>query len=277
MSKKKEKNKYLVPILLIALFLLNPNDGDIPPDDEPPPDEVPPPDDDPPPNQDPREIPLSSPISIACLGDSITYPNNGYCNELHNLYGSEISNAYKYGYSGRTSKELVDNCYSQGNPGCTDTMLQDSSHQSYSYVILLIGTNDLYINHDNDGQTTLTEFNQNLRWIVNRLRSAGNEVLISTIPPCNSPQWQCAHDYLDTHYQDNVIERNRVIRRVSDDLNVPYADIFDIVFGGFYNADDFLDRVHPNYLAHSRMADEYIRSIRSSEPYDCSDNPVTCY
>ncbi|RKX65330.1 MAG: hypothetical protein DRP42_04955, partial [Tenericutes bacterium] len=216
------------------------------------------------------------PYEIGCWGDSISVSgSDNYCIRTAQNSGGLITFGWSWGIPGRTSKEFVTapcgpgGYYDSGT--CVDYLVERSG--DYKYIVLLIGTNDLYISHDNDGQTTVQEYYENMKTIINLIRANGYEAVISTLPPCNDANWQCANND-----QTKIIERNNVIRKVSNELNVVYADIFMDAFGGTWTSEMFQDGVHPNLDPGKEMMGQvYANAIINNASYNCLSNPGTCY
>jgi lysophospholipase L1-like esterase len=189
---------------------------------------------------------------IACFGDSITYANT-YCAKLKTLGNYETFN---HGVSGNTTVKLL-------------VRMNDVVGKSYQYTTLLIGTNDL----NTANKITAANYYDNLTDIVKQLKSDDQKVIISTIPPCNN--W--ANLSCKVGNQIGPIAINKIIRRVSYDNNLCYADIFSQVFGSDYKSSQFKDALHPNDSAHNMMAGVFNDSIKSCKPFDCENNPNDCY
>ncbi len=237
---------------------------------------------------------LGATIDIVCIGDSNTKRvsldepiTTGYCNRLR-IDNNFIETTYNRGIDGITTYNLIQNCYSS-NPGCIDMIIGENLNADWA--VIMIGTNDLFVGVGDVDSTSIEEYYSFLTQSVVDLKNDGLNVLLSTIPPCNAATHQCGNND-----QTNVIQRNDVVRRVSDEQNVVYADIFSDVFSGTTTHELFkwdgvhihleseegitCDYVKGNAIqdcGHLTMAELYATSIQSGTPYNCNANPGTCY
>jgi|GEM_PF-1106531 len=189
---------------------------------------------------------------IACFGDSITYANI-YCTKLKTLGNYETFN---HGISGNTTVKLL-------------ARMNDVLGKDYDHTVLLIGTNDL----NTTNKISIASYYNNLANIVQQLKNDGQKVVISTIPPCNN--WTVSSCKVGD--QTGPILMNKVVRRISYDNNLCYADIFSKVFGSDYKSTQFKDIIHPNDSAHIAMAAVFNDVIKNCKPFDCKTTPNDCY
>jgi hypothetical protein len=98
-------------------------------------------------------------------------------------------------------------------------------------------------------------------------------VVIGTIPPCNSEALRGC-----TSTNQTVVDNfNNIVRRVSFENQVCYADIFFDAFSGVYNSSYFVDGLHPNELGHQMMNTTFHEAFVNCEVFDCDSAPTDCY
>lgn len=196
--------------------------------------------------------PLPTVHNVSCEGDSITDTSfsPGWC-EYVNQDPNFIT---------------TNNAHSGDN---TTNVLEDIEDiKGYDGQIVLIGrakslVKDYY------------EYFQELRNITQQLKDDGQQIVLSTIPPCNIELYgrgcTVGNQTMNERYY------NAMIRRVSYEKQVGYADLFNDVFGGDYNASQFLDGTHPNQATNKLMNSTLISAFESNTPFDCDTYPNKCY
>ena len=212
----------------------------------------------------------STPVTnkTACFGDSITAGNGLLAGEDYcSLIGDTgLFETFNEGVAGKTSQDL------------RDTYVTNLLNQGYNYTILLVGTNDLAWNKTPDIFVNISQYYENLINITDELLNDGQQVVISTIPPCNDSVTGTSLRNCTNGNTTFVEQRNRIVRNVSFEQNLCYADIFNDVFGGSWDSVDFQtnDGVHPNANSHEAMNSTYLDAIDNCVSYNCTANPSQC-
>ncbi len=209
---------------------------------------------------------VGSKKKIACFGDSITQgativdKNDAFCAKLKTLGGYYT---YNHGVGGDTTDRLLER-------------MTNVTGKGYDETLLLIGTNDLA---NTDAVESEKDYYDNLLSIVQKIKDDRQQVIISTIPPRNlsNDSHAVASGQCKAGNYSCFVERNNIIRKVSFEKGVCYADIFDGVFNGIYNISLFNDWGHPNLAAHAEMAQIYAEAIVNCLPFDCIAHPDQCY
>lgn len=193
---------------------------------------------------------------LVVFGDSIT--NSAGLIKSYGEYLNETLNytVWNEGVSGQSSQELK------------DTYLPNCIGKGFQKSILLISNNDMNV----AGGTTYKQHYDNLEYIASSMKNDSQQVLISTIPPCNRTGKYC----------DQIIDRNNIIRRVSYDLNLCYSDIYLTIFGNttMPNASQFYDGdLHPNNITQSLMNISYFNAFNNCTIYNCNTSQtfMNCY
>ena len=203
-----------------------------------------------------------TPLKIACIGDSITY-------------GTDLANPQTQAFYAKLGLKGNYSVQNAGIPGDYSkgvlARISDVTGKGNYATAVLIGTNDM-----SQGISTFTDipaYYQTVNSIVSALKQDRQKVILSTIPPC----YDTTYRHCQPGNQTEPIERNKVIRRVSYEKGVCYADIFSGVFQSDYNSSLFVDSVHPNAAAHGLIADNYYAALNDCKPFDCAAYPSDCY
>lgn len=229
-------------------------------------------------NPEESVIPEPENINVVCIGDSNTAwvsntnpTTTGYCNRLA-IDNNFIDTSYIRAWNGISTYNFIYNCYNS-EPGCID--LITSQNLPVQWAIVMIGTNDVQTTTEHP--TTTEEYYSYLTQSIVKLKNKGYKVILSTIPPQS-----------DSNNQLRVIERNNVIRRVSDEQDVNYVDIFSQVFNGVWTHDlmkwdgvhihleseegiicDYIKDNGIQDCGHYTMAQLYAESMKTGAPYNC--------
>jgi lysophospholipase L1-like esterase len=107
--------------------------------------------------------------------------------------------------------------------------------------------------------------------LINEIKNDNQQLILVTIPPCNSTSRECSNDN-----QDNVTLKNNVIRKLSYEYNTCYVDIFNNVFKGSFNVSQISDGVHPNTASHQLINQSIYEGINNCQSFNCSLHPENC-
>ena len=123
----------------------------------------------------------------------------------------------------------------------------------YSVVLIMEGTNDLYV-HDS---LTIPPAINGLRQMVREARNRGVRPFLATIPPISPNGFRGA-----AYSWDLVPEFNNQVRALAASENVTLADVYQ----GFN--DDFsllgIDGLHPNADGYAKIAEIFFNAIRQT-------------
>jgi sialidase-1 len=215
------------------------------------------------------DAPPPKPGGIIMFGDSTTAERRG---EVKKVYAERVSESlHGIGLSLST--------HNAGVPGNTtrnarDRFTKDVLAHKPRLVVIQFGINDAAIDvwkkpPATASRVSLTEFEQNLRWMVNALREhKAKPVLMTT----NPTRWtdKMREMYGKPPYRPDdadgfdapVLSRyNAAVRRLAAELNVPLVEVHEAFTAK--NADKLLlDGVHPNDEGHRLIADLLVPIIR---------------
>jgi acyl-CoA thioesterase I len=170
--------------------------------------------------------PVSKPIRVACVGDSITEITR-YTVELQSMLGPN----YSVGNFGVTGSTVSLSTY---KPYMEQPQFQDAEDFQPDVVVIMLGTNDAhsdlqqYIGTFDGDYSTLIDSFQNL--------SSSPQVWVVESPPVYNNNL----DLNPTFFSDTVIPH---IQNVANQQDLPTID----VYGVFGNHSDYtIDGVHPN-------------------------------
>lgn len=137
-----------------------------------------------------------------------------FFSEIKTDYPVEVFNCGKGGY---TAGQVA------GAP------LRNALQLKPTLAVLMVGTNDMV------NSTKLTDypvFENNLNRIINGLRNAGAEVVLSTIPPCSEKLLFLRHKpeaFKDATPTERIIRANQVIRKIAGEQNIPLVDLYSLI------------------------------------------------
>lgn len=204
-------------------------------------------------------------ISVVGIGDSII---------LGTLLNYNDNFMYKLNMSTNSGTNFSTINHGVGGYATSDiiTHITDHTGKGYNYSVLMIGTNDMA--KPTGVYTTLPQYYDNLINITKTLKADNQKIIITSLPPCAYVPYQECGTQTNQSY---VIDRNRVIKRVSYQLNITFADIFHYDFKDTYNNSQFLDTIHPNESMHTLMNSTIWNTYLNQTVYNCNANPTECY
>ena len=181
----------------------------------------------------------STPISVACVGDSIT-EWSGYPANLQAMLGEN----YSVGNFGVAESAVSTNWF---KPYVKQSAFQDSMDFEPSIVIIMLGTNDAhkYQSTDsfaNDYETLIADY-QSL---------PGDQRIILVKPP---PIYENNLGLSGTNLQEDVIP---LIEQVADNMSVHVLDVNTALTN---HPEYFVDGVHPNSDGAITIATEVSQAI----------------
>jgi lysophospholipase L1-like esterase len=184
---------------------------------------------------------VSTPIRVACVGDSIT-EITGYPSDLQSLLGSNYS-VGNFGVSGST---VLLNSW---KPYMNQSEFQKALEFQPDIVIIMLGTNDdlqmlrqYNASFEQDYAELITAFQQ---------LESRPQIWIVKPPPIlsNSP------DLSIPYFNEVIIPK---IEDLANKMNLPVIDVFT-AFGN--RTDYFVDGVHPNSEGAALIASEVYKAI----------------
>ncbi len=129
-------------------------------------------------------------------------------------YTTEVFN---YGKGGITSGEVL------------RYLLPRALEKKPTTTIVMVGTNDML----NSKKLASPEaFEKNLDAIVERLRNAGSQVILATIPPCIESLVMRRHKeeaYKGESPSQRINDANAIIRKIAAANNLPLYDLYDVI------------------------------------------------
>lgn len=181
----------------------------------------------------------STPISVACVGDSITQLSE-YPADLQTVLGAD----YSVGNFGVAGAAVSTNWY---KPYVNESAFQASMDFAPSVVIIMLGTNDAHTyqstdNFVNDYETLIADY-QSL---------PGDQRIILVKPP---PIYENNLELSGTNLQEDVIP---LIEQVADNMSVHVLDVNTALTN---HPEYFVDGVHPNSDGAITIATEVSQAI----------------
>jgi lysophospholipase L1-like esterase len=173
---------------------------------------------------------------ILLFGDSITQYSfdpfaNGFGAFLSHSYvrKCDVVNRGFSGYNTKWAKPLL--------PAVLDTTLpcaSESNHPRTLLATVFLGANDACIPETHRQYVSLEEYAQNLKWMIDLLKSKDIQVLLITPPPVDPARWE-AHCLEKGRALDRTVENTKKYRNacihVAAENNVPYLDTWELFLG----------------------------------------------
>jgi len=188
-------------------------------------------------------------MKIACVGDSITAPRNGWCSYLGMKLGSGYT-AQTFGVSATTLlKDVGQPAYSTSN------QFKPSQDFAPNIVVIMLGTNDSMPRNWNAGKDHFVKDYEELIDVYAGLASKPT-VFLNTVPP--------ASDDNQFSISGMIIENeiNPLIKQIAMTKMVPVADVWAACDGDVTKLDSF-DGVHPGDAGQMLIADAVAKAIMS--------------
>ncbi len=198
-----------------------------------------------------REIPvIEKGKKIAFIGDSITSDRESYFNIIRKLFENEEKLVW---IDAAISGDKSDDAKMKLNERAMNYQ-PDIAH-------ILIGTNDMRENMDEDGESclSLAEYRKNLEYIVKRLQKAGVIPILSTISPVlvEGIGKRFPDDHW-TYHEANIEAVNNIIEEVAQTFGARFNDMRHVYCQ--YQAQDILlqDGLHLNAKGQRLLAEHVL-------------------
>ena len=186
---------------------------------------------------------------VACIGDSITAPANGWCRHL----GTKLGSGYTTQTFGVSATTLLKNV---GQPAYT-TSNQYKPSQDYApnIVVIMLGTNDSMPRNWNAGKD---HFVSDYEELIDSYTSLPSKpmVILNTVPPASNDNMFSISGMIIEE------EINPLIKQIAMTKMCPVADVW-AEFGGDVTKLDSFDGVHPGDAGHMGIANAVAKTIMS--------------
>lgn len=189
----------------------------------------------------------SSPLRVACVGDSITQDSE-YPSDLQSLLGPN----YLVGNFGSRGATVLTNSW---KPYIYQAEFLKAESFQPDVVVVMLGTNDDVKNLQQYNETFEEDYAK-LIYSFQQLDSKP-KILIAESPPILSN-----NSDLSPQYFSNVIIPKTL--DLANNLKLPVIDVYD-AFGN--HTDYFLDGIHPNSEGATVIASEVYNAINAEFPY----------
>jgi acyl-CoA thioesterase I len=192
-----------------------------------------------------NQFPLSEPIRVACVGDSLTQSTE-YPYDLWNLLGNQSYSLRNFG-AGSTTVSLQSE-----TPYMNTTVFRDALNFQPNIVIIMLGTND--------AQPSLHQFNASFVGDYMKLvmafqgLSSKPEVWVVLPPPIISNQ---SVKMDSAYFEDTIIPG---IMQAANKTDVPVIDVYSTFAE---HPDYYLDGVHVNSKGAKLIADTIYSAVFS--------------
>jgi acyl-CoA thioesterase I len=193
-------------------------------------------------------VPLaSSPVRVACVGDSITQDSE-YPSDLQSLLGQN----YSVGNFGARGSTVLINSW---KPYLYQPELQKAEDFQPDIVVIMLGTNDDLIGLQQYNESFTGDYSK-LIYCFQQFDSQP-QILIAQSPPIFSNSSDLSASYLS----DVIIPKTMDL---ANSLNLPSVDVYS-AFGN--HSDYFVDGIHPNSDGAAVIASEVYDSINAEVPF----------
>jgi acyl-CoA thioesterase I len=189
----------------------------------------------------------SSPIRVACVGDSIT-EDSEYPSDLQTLLGAN----YSVGNFGSRGSTVLTNSW---KPYIYQPELWKAESFQPDVVVVMLGTNDDLKNLQQYNET----FEEDYGKLIHSFQQLASKPKIIII---ESPPIFSNNSDLSAQYFSNVIIPKTL--DLANSMNLPVVDVYD-AFGN--HTDYFLDGIHPNSEGATVIASEVYDAINEELPY----------
>jgi lysophospholipase L1-like esterase len=186
----------------------------------------------------------SSPVRVACVGDSITQ-GTGYPVELWGLLGSNYV-VGDFGVGGATV------ALNAGNSYLDSTAFQVAKDFQPHIVIVMLGTNDAQLNLNQSNQTFISDYTT----IVAEIKSFTSKPEVWIVKP--PPVFPNDSDLDPEFYRQNIIPS---ISQVANQMNLRLIDVYTPLSS---HQEYFLeDGIHPNTEGAQAIANIIFNALTS--------------
>ncbi len=185
---------------------------------------------------------------ISIFGDSITWglwdhENGGWVAQLRCYFETNENyevDVYNLGVEGDTTNDLL----IRFNTECL------ARNQRPQTIIFAIGINDSqYINTTDNPRTPIEKFQNNLVELINQAKNFSDKIIFLGLTKIDETKtmpipWSPEKFYSN----DNVAKYNLVIKKISNEYNLPFIDLFDLL-----KTNELEDGLHPNSDGHKKI------------------------
>jgi lysophospholipase L1-like esterase len=160
--------------------------------------------------------PVSTPYSIAAIGDSLTSDRESYVKILNHLWKEDGGRVLlDCGISGDTTCDVVTRFY-------TSVL-----NNEFSWAIIFLGTNDSRANDDeyNHSFLSVDEYRRNMIYIIENLTKRQKNLILVTIPNTDTKRMKAYFpDYNEKYDTERVEMTNVVVRKLAENYKTELAD-----------------------------------------------------
>ena len=203
---------------------------------------------------------------ILCFGDSITFgigeiPNKSWCGRLKDYFEvkRDYNVVYNLGVPGHTSTDILKRFDSEA-----EGRIRIKRPLDKYLVLIAIGTNDCKFNgkpEDNNPRITEDQFKKNIQELITKANSYQAKLAFIGLPPVDESRTLY---YEETCFKSERVKLfNDIIKKVCEENNILFLDIFDIMVKG-----DYLhlldDGLHPNSVGYDFMFKHVIKFVESN-------------
>lgn len=221
----------------------------------------------------PPVVPPPQPGGIVMFGDSTTAERPG---AIEKVYADRVREALQG--SGSTLSVYNAGVGSNTTKNARDRFARDVLAHKPRVVVIQFGLNDAAVDvwkqpPATESRVSLTEYEQNLRWMITTLRGQQvKPVLMTTNPTCWTSKLRDLYgkppyrpDEVDGFDTPVLARYNEAVRRLAKELAVPLVDVHEAFTAK--NADKLLlDGMHPNDAGHQLIAELLVPILRQQLP-----------
>ncbi len=189
--------------------------------------------------------PTSSPVRVACVGDSITQ-STAYPDELRLLLGSNYT-VNNFGVGGTTASLNTE------TPYMNTSAFQNALKFQPNIVIIMLGTNDAQPNLENNNVTFVGDYAK----LVQAFQALASKPKIWIVLPPSLFSNQSGK--IDPEYLSTTIIPN--IKQMANNTGVPLINVYTVLDSPDY----FRDGVHPNNEGAQLIANTVYKALISQE------------
>ena len=197
-------------------------------------------------------------IRVTCVGDSITEGymasdgNHTYPAQLQKVLGNEYE-VVNVGVSGTTVTKSDDRAYTKTG------RYQDGLKSNPDIVIIMLGTNDTYINGINQNQGK-NAFRKDYASLIEAYQNCGSNPKIMLAYPISSVDENNKHDQRDSINEDILIP---IIKDLAKEYGLTVLDTHN--FTGTWTRNELSDGLHPNDNGYERLARFFANAVIGHE------------
>jgi len=183
---------------------------------------------------------------ICIFGDSIAWgavdpENGGWVTQLRRYFETNGYNirVYNQSVSGDDTNDLL------------VRFKVECEARKPQIIIFAIGINDSqYVKTKDNSHTLLEKFQTNLVELINQAKNFSDKIVFIGLTKVEESKVMPApwSDKKISYDNDNIMKYNTVIKKISNDNNLPFIDLLDLL-----EPNDLNDGLHPNSEGHKKM------------------------